>query len=874
MIGKTISHYRILEKLGEGGMGVVYKAEDTKLKRTVALKFLPPELTRDQSAKTRFIHEAQAASALQHHNICTIHEIDETKDGRLFIAMDCYEGETLKEKIARGPLPIRQAVDIASQVAAGLSKAHEAGMVHRDIKPANIMVTKDGVVKLLDFGLAKLAGSTKVTRTGTTVGTAAYMSPEQATGRDLDVRSDLWSLGIVLYEMLAGAPPFRGDHEQAVIYQIVNGEPEPLTNCRGDVQAALVAVVDKSLQKDPGTRYQTAAAMVHDLVTLAGDVPVRDRTPSGTRIGRRRVVLVTIVSAMVMIAGVILLVRNLSQHPGSTSPQRKMIVVLPFENLGSPEDEYFANGITEEITSRLAVLRALGVISRTSAFHYKGTDKTVKQIAKELGVDYLLEGTVRWDRSGERGNRIRITPQLIRASDDTHLWSDRYDRVIDDIFAVQSEIADEVVRHLDIALSPNATRTAEIGMTGNLEAYKTYLRGLEADARSEVDFTSEPMQTAVRLFQRATELDPEFALAYAHLCVARCQLYHYGHDRTRECLALAKVAVDRALTLQPALPQGHIALGIYYYWGERRYDEALRAFSVGLGDLPSEADALLGMASIRRRQGKFTEAIDTMKKTMELDPRAPGIPYEMALTFAALRKYADALGLCDRSVSLSPDQSASYGLKAVIYWDGLADLRRARAVVDEMPMKVGRTELWRYRQALFERNYAEALEELSGTPVESFDKSEDSNPKSLLLAYAYELLGEPDSARASFSRARSSLEKRIGAEPEDARLHGALGLAYAGLGLKKEAIREAELAVEKLPVSKDALCGPYRIIELSQVCTMIGDYDRALELLDQALSLPTYGIGPGSLRLDPRWDPLRDHPRFQRLLEKYPVPKE
>jgi len=249
MIGQTISHYRILEKLGEGGMGVVYKAEDTKLKRTVALKFLPPELTRDKSAKTRFIHEAQAASALQHHNICAIHEIDETKDGRLFICMDCYDGETLKDRIARGPLTIEEAVDIASQVAAGLSKAHEAGMVHRDVKPANIMVTRDGVVKLLDFGLAKLAGQTKVTRTGTTVGTVAYMSPEQAGGKEIDARSDLFSLGAVLYEMLTGTVPFPGDHEAAVLYGIIHAEPDPPASRRREVPEALDGIVMMALQK-------------------------------------------------------------------------------------------------------------------------------------------------------------------------------------------------------------------------------------------------------------------------------------------------------------------------------------------------------------------------------------------------------------------------------------------------------------------------------------------------------------------------------------------------------------------------------------------------------------------------------------------------
>jgi serine/threonine protein kinase len=268
MIGQTVSHYRILEELGAGGMGVVYKAEDTKLKRTVALKFLPPELTRDKDAKTRFIHEARAASALQHNNICAIHEIDETPDGQLFICMDCYEGETLKEKIARGPLPIDEALDIAIQATEGLLKAHEAGMVHRDVKPANVTVTEDGVVKILDFGLAKLAGMTKVTKTGTTVGTVSYMSPEQAKGEEVDHRSDIWSLGIVLYELLTGEPPFKGQHEAALLYEIVHEVPEPVTSIRPEVPEAMTQIVDRALSKDREARYASATDLLDNLKAI------------------------------------------------------------------------------------------------------------------------------------------------------------------------------------------------------------------------------------------------------------------------------------------------------------------------------------------------------------------------------------------------------------------------------------------------------------------------------------------------------------------------------------------------------------------------------------------------------------------------------
>ncbi len=379
MIGQTISHYRILEKLGGGGMGVVYKAEDTKLKRTVALKFLPPDLTRDPEAKERFIHEAQAASALDHNNICNIHEIGETDDGQLFIAMACYEGETLKKKIEHEQLPMDKAIDIAIQIAQGLQEAHEHGIVHRDIKPANIIITNDGVAKILDFGLAKFAGQAKLTKTGSTVGTAAYMSPEQARGLDVDHRTDIWSLGVVLFEMLTGKLPFRGDHEAAMLYTIVHEEPAQVLEHRLDIPVGLALTVSRALQKEPKERYQSMRELFNDLKSVS--------------------------------------------TPGIQLPkQEKSIVVLPFDNLSpDPDQEYFSDGLTEEIISDLSNVRALRVISRSSAMTFKGTKKKIPDIAREVNVQYVLEGSVR-----KAGNSLRITAQLLDAQKDAHLWAEKY----------------------------------------------------------------------------------------------------------------------------------------------------------------------------------------------------------------------------------------------------------------------------------------------------------------------------------------------------------------------------------------------------------------------------------------------------------------
>jgi len=375
MIGKSISHYRITEKLGGGGMGIVYKAEDTRLKRTVALKFLPPDLTRDEDAKKRFVHEAQAASALEHPNICNVHEIDETQDGQMFICMACYEGETLKKKIERGPLKVDEAVNIAVQVAGGLARAHEAGITHRDIKPANVMVTDRGEVKIVDFGLAKLSGRTRVTKTGTTAGTIAYMSPEQSRGEGVDSRTDIWSLGVVLYEMLTGKLPFKGDYEQAVVFSILNEDPEPLRNLRSEVPIGLERIVHKAMAKSPGERYRQVRDVLVELETLGTEQETRSMTA-----GRGR----------------------------------KSIAVLPFKSLSeSKEDEYFSDGITEDILTQLSRIGDLKVISRTSVMRYKKSEKSLLEIGRELGVATILEGSVR--RSGDR---VRIVGELIDAQTD------------------------------------------------------------------------------------------------------------------------------------------------------------------------------------------------------------------------------------------------------------------------------------------------------------------------------------------------------------------------------------------------------------------------------------------------------------------------
>lgn len=447
--------YKILDELGQGGMGVVYRAEDTRLKRLVALKFLPSELTRDEDAKKRFIREAQAAAALDHPNICTVHEINEA-EGKTFISMAYVKGQSLKEKISTGALGLEQSIRIALQVAGGLKEAHEKNIVHRDIKPANIMLTDKGQAKVMDFGIAKRDSGDDLTKPATILGTVAYMSPEQAKGKKVDHRTDIWSFGVVFYEMLTGKSPFKGGHEQATLHSILNEEPEPITDIHSQVPQGAEDIIKKCLKKDPSARYQNTNGLIEDLGLLAresGIEGISDQLIAGYRKSKKTRFIYTasiVFTACVLVAvlGYIFIFSGKKE----AAPEKLRLVVLPFENLGSAEDEYFADGMTEEITSRLAKISSLGVISRKSAVLYAGTEKTIQQIGEELDVDFVLEGTVRWTLTPEGQGRVKITPQLIQVSDDTHVWADSFDRVVDDVFEIQSNIAQIVVDKLGITL--------------------------------------------------------------------------------------------------------------------------------------------------------------------------------------------------------------------------------------------------------------------------------------------------------------------------------------------------------------------------------------------------------------------------------------
>jgi serine/threonine protein kinase len=550
-------------------MGVVYQARDPRLDRLVAIKVLPPDLTRDAAAKRRFVVEAQAASALDHPNICTIHEIDETPDGELYLVMACYDGETLKQKIARGPLAMAEALAVATQVAQGLSQAHDAGIIHRDIKPANLMVTPGGTVKILDFGLAKLAGAEGVTQTGTTVGTVAYMSPEQARGEEVDRRSDIWSLGVVLYEMLAGRPPFAGDNLLSLSRAILEHDPRPLPGPASGAQG----VVSRALSKAREHRHQSIIELLGELETAT-----RAATP-----------------------GVV-----------ASQPAVPFIAVLPFTNMSAdPENEYFSDGLTEEIIADLSKIRALRVISRTSIMRLKGTDKNLRTIGRDLNVRYLLEGSVR-----KSGNSLRITAQLIDAADDVHLWAEKYSGSLEDVFDIQERVSRAIVKALQITLSPDEDRRVAERPIQDVRAYECYLR-----ARHEIwRFTQEGLERALALLRTGLEMVGDNALLYGTLGTAYWQHINAGVSPAEQYLQKAEECVVKVFQLEPDSAAGHYLRGLI--WLTRgNIQEAVSALRRALALEPDNSEALFMHAALLSAAGKDSTAEAT--RLLDVDPLSP-----------------------------------------------------------------------------------------------------------------------------------------------------------------------------------------------------------------------------------------------------------
>jgi TolB-like protein len=679
MIGQIVSHYRITRQLGAGGMGVVYEARDLKLDRAVALKFLPPELTRDPEAKARFVHEARAASALDHPNICTIHEINETDDGRLFIAMACYEGETLKQRIARGPLPLDEAIDIVQQVTRGLAKAHEQEIVHRDIKPANIFITKDGLVKIVDFGLAKLAGQTRMTRTGSALGTVAYMSPEQARGAEVGPPTDIWSLGVVCYEMLTGQLPFPGDRNEAVIYSILSTDPVPLSGLRSGLAPRLEQIIERCLEKDPLRRYANATELLTAIETLTSELALgiqSRRSLSFRRWRRKRRMRLALAATAVVVTAAVMLRLFMTPQRGIDS-----IAVLPMTNLsGDPDQDYLADGMTDALINELAHIGAVRVISRTSVMQYKNYPRPLPQIASELGVGAVVEASVL-----RLGDRVRVTARLIDAANDRNLWADRFDRSISDIMAFYSDVARAIADAIKVTVTPAEEAILARGRTVDPAAYEAYLRG-RAFAEK---FSDEDFEKSFSFLKQAITLDPDYAPAYAEL-VTTCSFAHiFGYLTYEEAYQEARRAVSKAMELDDELSDAHVAMGLFRYVFEWDWQGADAAFRRALSLDPGNAAAHVEYGRFLVHMSQRDESIAEIRRALDRAPLSIWVNQNLGWALYHTRQYDEAIAQFKRTQGLLeqfPDLLKQRQTTRQLLWCYLLTGRyeAAFAVLDEL----------------------------------------------------------------------------------------------------------------------------------------------------------------------------------------------
>jgi TolB-like protein/tetratricopeptide (TPR) repeat protein/predicted Ser/Thr protein kinase len=883
MIGTTLGHYRIVDKIGAGGMGEVYRAHDKRLDRDVAIKVLPEEFAADQERLNRFEREAKALAAMNHPNIAMVFglETGESGTGQSFLVMELLEGQPLRDLITKGGITTGKAVEYARSIADGLAAAHDKGITHRDLKPENVFLTNDGRIKILDFGLAKLAlpeehvttetpTQTMDTAPGAMMGTIPYMAPEQVQGQPADHRSDIFALGVVLYEMLTGKRPFGGSTSVETAAAILKEDPEPISTTTTAVPPALATVVGKCLEKRPEDRFSSA----HDLsLTLgaldsaASSPPVRDESVITKRWPHILAIAIAAVIAMLVILPPEALFQRGGVAPGDQPMPR--IVVLPFENLGSPDDAYFAEGMTEEITARLAVVDGIQVISRTSARQYADTTKSIPEIGEELGVTYVLEGTVRW-APGDEGNRIRITPQLIRVADDSHLWAETYDRVVDDVFEIQSEIAQQVTGELGVTLAGGEKGPKGAARpTDNLEAYQAFLRGRYWANRPH--FTIENWERRMQAFERAVEIDPDFALAQSELARGHASALFFRRDLSSERLEAATVAARIALELAPDDPRVHLNLGYFKLWAHRDVDGALEEFERAAEELVGNAEVLEAVGDVYVVEGRWEDALDAFQRAFELSPRDANFITSVSWMLNSLHRFPESVAAADEAIGLAPDAFWPYFYKVLSLWGWHGNASETRSVLESLPSSTTNWARWTwFWQEMYEGRNREALGRLESESEGWIDTKTWKRPNAQFAAYAFERIGDVESATAAYELARGMLEAEAEASPEDPRLHSSLGIVYAAQGRREEAIREGKLACDLLPRSKDGFYYLPFVIDLAHIYTILGDNEAALERLEHLISNPSIFSAP-YIRMDPRWDPLHDDPRFEALLEKYAI---
>ena len=876
--GLRIGHYELCERIGAGGMGEVYLATDITAGRKAALKFLPRRYTGDAKRLRRFQQEARAVVGLNHPNIVTVYEVGEY-DSSHYIASELIEGETLRHRLARGPMGLDEAIDVAMQVATALAAAHQAGIIHRDIKPENIMLRPDGYVKVLDFGIAKLAEqevpvtmaqeeATLLAETsmGPIVGTVRYMSPEQARGAPVDQRTDVWSLGVVLYEMLAGRAPFTGETPRETMASILGTEPPLLASFVAQTPAELQPIVSTALSKARAKRYQRAEEMLEALKSLRRglefkDELVRSTAPPSWLSWIRSPA--TLVLAALVAALTLAIPFYWHRNPPTGPTLDKSIAVLPFENLSdNKQNSDFAAGIQDDVLTSLAQIHGLKVISRTSVMAYQKTDgRNMRAIGRALGVANILEGSVR-----REGNRVLVAVQLIDARNDLHLWAERYDRTVADSIGLQGELATQIAAALKTTLAPEEMARFVAKPTVNSEAYVLYLTALGKEA---TDWSE-----AEQLYVQATTVDPSFALAYARASLLNSWYASSGNERERT--AKARAQAEEALRLSPTLGEAHMARALYFYIGEKKYDVALKEFEVAAAASPNNARIYSYVAGIYRRQGRWRDATASFERALSLDPRNAEIAFSIANHHFFMRDWPGAFAAYNHSLTIEPGSVFAKVALAYLEVHRSGNPAAGRKMLHDVP--AGRTALTRWTLFMLERDYAGAEKALNDFAADDLQMGYPS--KAFYAGRIALARGDLASAQRSFEVALPVFKDELRDDPDNPQRHAELGLLYAYMRRDADALRESRRAVELEPESQNAFHGALYTANVALVYALIGEQEKAITLVERLLVTPgpvgfpdcAQSITLADLRLRWEWDSLRGNPRFQKILAG-PEPK-